>query len=215
MTIGSLALLALLQVPAPTQELAPGTTYDPAIPTLEEVVGHDFREEITPPDAVVRYMEALAEAAPERTHLFRYAESWEGRPLVVMVIGSADRLARLDEVRADLQRLANPDGLSDADADALIARTPVVTGLFHGIHGTEISSSGAAMAEAYHLLAAQGDPVPLEQRLKERVGWLSQGVPLHAIQIVRYLQNEESIAKQNGRYELLKGSPRRVIRWWI
>ena len=39
MTIGSLALLALLQVPAPTQQLAPGTTYDPAIPTLDEVVG--------------------------------------------------------------------------------------------------------------------------------------------------------------------------------
>ena len=33
----------------------------------------------------------------------------------------------------------------------------MVTALVHGIHGNEISSSGAAMAEAYHLLAAQGD----------------------------------------------------------
>ena len=29
--------------------------------------------------------------------------------------------------------------------------------ILHGIHGNEISSSGAAMAEAYHLLAARGD----------------------------------------------------------
>lgn len=113
MTFGSLALLALLQVPAPSQELAPGTAYDRTVPTLEQVVGHDFREEITAPADVVRYMEALAEAAPDRTHLFQYAESWEGRPLVVMVIGSAERMARLDEVRADLRRLAHPEGLSD------------------------------------------------------------------------------------------------------
>jgi hypothetical protein len=159
MTIASLAVLALLQVPAPAQELAPGTTYDPGVPTLEQVVGHDFHEEITAPVDVVRYMEALAEAAPDRTHLFQYAESWEGRPLVVMVIGSAERMARLDDVRADLHRLAHPEGLSEADADALIQRTPVVTALMHGIHGNEISSTGAAMAEAYHLLAARGDPV--------------------------------------------------------
>ena len=159
MTIGSLALLALLQLPAPTQELAPGTTYDPGIPTLEQVVGHDFREEITAPADVVRYMEALAEAAPQRTRLLRYAESWEGRPLVVLVVGVPERITQLDQVRADLRRLAHPEGLSETDAEALIARTPVVTALMHGVHGNEISSTGAAMAEAYHLLAARGDPV--------------------------------------------------------
>ncbi|MDZ7778509.1 MAG: M14 family zinc carboxypeptidase [Gemmatimonadota bacterium] len=159
MTIGTLALFALLQVPAPPQALAPGTTYDASIPTLEEVVGHEVHEEITTPNDVVRYMEALAEAAPDRTRLLQYAESWEGRPLLVLVIGAAERIARLDEVRADLERLAHPEGLSESDAEALIARTPVVTALMHGIHGNEISSTGAAMAEAYHLLAAEDDPV--------------------------------------------------------
>ena len=156
--IARLALAAVVQLAPQSQELAPGTTYDPAIPTLEEVVGHAVREEITPPGQVVRYFEALAEAAPERTRLIRYAESWEGRPLVILVIGSEERIARLDEVKASLSRLAHPDGLSSADADALIAELPVVTALMHGVHGNEISSSGAAMAEAYHLLAAQGDP---------------------------------------------------------
>ena len=52
--------------------------------------------------------------------------------------------------------------------------------------------------------------LPLEQRLKERVGWLSQGVPLHAIQIVRYLQNEETLEKDDERFALRKGSPREM-----
>ena len=155
--LSMLVLAVLIQLPLQTQELAPGTRYDPSIPTLEDVVGHDFRQEITPPDQVVRYFEVLAEAAPDRTHLIRYAESWEGRPLVILVIGSAERMARLDEVKADLTRLAHPEGLSDSEADALLAELPVVTALMHGIHGNEISSSGAAMAEAYHLLAARGD----------------------------------------------------------
>ena len=156
--LGMLALATAIQLSAQVQELAPGTQYDPSIPTLEDVVGHDFREEITPPDQVVRYFEALADAARDRTQLIQYAESWEGRPLVILVIGSRERIAALDDVKAGLTRLAQPDGLSDVDADALIADLPVVTALMHGVHGNEISSSGAAMAEAYHLLAAQGDP---------------------------------------------------------
>jgi hypothetical protein len=153
----ALAAAVILQVPPPQQDLVPGTRYDPDIPTLAEVVGHDFREEITAPDQVIRYMEALAAAAPDRTHLFEYAESWEGRPLVVLLIGSAETMARLDEVRDDLRQLADPRGLSTAEADDLLDRLPVVTALMHGIHGNEASSSGAAMAEAYHLLAAQGN----------------------------------------------------------
>ncbi|MDH5588973.1 MAG: M14 family zinc carboxypeptidase [Gemmatimonadota bacterium] len=154
--LGTLVIAALFQVPA-SQELSPGTDYDPAIPTLEQVVGHDFQERITPPDQIVRYMRALAEAAPDRTRLIHYATSWEGRPLYMLVIGSAERIARLDEVKDGLGRLADPRGLSSADAARLVSELPVVTALVHGIHGNEISSNGAAMGEAYHLLAARGD----------------------------------------------------------
>ena len=153
---GALTLALLLQVQASPQELVPGTRYDPAIPTPDQVIGHDFGEEITTPDEVVRYMEALAAAAPERTRLVRYGESWEGRPLVVLVVASPERITRLDAIKGDLRRLTDPRTLSEADAERLVAELPVVTWLLHGIHGNEISSSGAAMAEAYHLLAAQG-----------------------------------------------------------
>jgi hypothetical protein len=157
--LGTLLIAAMLQqVPqVPVPDLSPGTRYDASVPTLRSVAGHDFGEEVTAPELVVGYMRALAAAAPDRTRLVEYGRTWEGRPLVALVIASPDRIARLDAVKADLRRLADPRSLSDADAERLIQSLPVVTGLFHGIHGDEISSSGAAMAEAYHLLAARGD----------------------------------------------------------
>lgn len=135
----------------------PGASYDPSVPTLRQVVGHDPGVEVTPPDQVGEYLQALAQADPARTRLVEYARSWEGRPLQLMVIGSADRLARLDQVKADLARLADPRGLSAAEADRLVREAPVVVWLVHGVHGNEISSSDAALFEAYHLLAARGD----------------------------------------------------------
>jgi hypothetical protein len=143
-----LVLASLLQVPAPTQELSPGTVYAPAVPTLERTVGHDFRSEVTGPEDIVRYMEALVAAAPQRTRLIPYGETWEGRPLYMILSGSQARIAALPEILAGLQALADPRGLTPAEAERLIGELPVVTALVHGIHGNEISSSGAAMAEA-------------------------------------------------------------------
>ncbi|HKJ01375.1 MAG TPA: M14 family zinc carboxypeptidase [Longimicrobiales bacterium] len=154
--ISALALAVVFQVP-PAEPLAPGTRYDPDIPTVEQVTGHALADAITPPDQVVAYFQALADAAPDRTRLRRTATTWEGRPTVMLVIGSRERMARLDAVTADLKRLADPRGLSAAEADRLVRELPVVTALIHGVHGNEVSSSGAAMAEAYHLLAAQDD----------------------------------------------------------
>ncbi len=155
--LATLAVAAAIQLPAPVQELVPGTRYDPAIPTLEDVVGADFGEAITPPEDVARYMEALARAAPERTRLVEYARSWEGRPLAVLVVGSRERMARLDEVKEGIARLADPRGMDDAEAEALLSELPVVTALMHSVHGNEITPVDAAMAEAYHLLAATND----------------------------------------------------------
>ncbi len=140
-------------------ELAPGASYDPRIPTLKQVVGHQVGEEITTPDDIARFLSALQQAAPDRARLIRYGESWERRPLHVLAVASPERIARLDAIQADLRRLADPRGLPPADADRLVQELPVVVLLLHAVHGNEISSSDAALFEAYHLLAAQGDPM--------------------------------------------------------
>ena len=152
-SVASSVVLARQQI----EPIWPGATYDPAIPTLQQVLGHDTGMEITPPDQVGDYLQALAKAAPTRTRLIEYARSWENRPLWLLVIGSPERIAKLDDVKRDLQRLADPRGLSQGDADRLMKEVPVVVWFVHGVHGNEISSSDAALFEAYHLLASQGD----------------------------------------------------------
>src|SRR5689334_24549498 len=88
--------------------LWPGAKYDPAIPTIKSVLGHDHGEVITPPEGIERYLRALQQAAPTKTRLIEYARTWEGRPLWLFVIGSPDRIAKLEQVKADLQRLGDP-----------------------------------------------------------------------------------------------------------
>jgi Zinc carboxypeptidase len=144
-------------VAAQTPELMPGARYDARIPTLRASLGHDPAERISSPEQITAYLKALQAAAPDRTRLIEYARTWEGRPLHVLAIGAPERIANLDAIRRDLKRLADPRGLSAADIDALIARLPVVVWLMHAVHGNEISSSDAALAEAWHLLAAEGD----------------------------------------------------------
>jgi hypothetical protein len=154
----SVCAWALLSSPAAAQEPLPGTAYDPAIPTQEQVLGDAWGARVTAPEDVVAYFRALEAAASDRVVVRPYAESWQGRELVYVVIGSAENIAALDEFDAGMKALADPRETSRAEADALIAELPASVWLAHGVHGDEISSSEAAMAIAYHLLAAEGDP---------------------------------------------------------
>jgi hypothetical protein len=152
--ITSLAVVAVLTSVLP---VSPDTRYDSRIPTLEQVVGHATGTRISSPAQMAAYLEALAAAAPESTELVTYATSEEGRPLHVLAMGSPERMARLEQTKAELARLADPRGLAQGEAEDLLSNLPVVVWLFHGVHGNEISSPGAALALAHHLLAAEGD----------------------------------------------------------
>ena len=153
--LGAVALTLALGA---TGVLDPATAYDPKIPTIRKVLGYDHGDEITSPDNVGVYLRALHEAAPDRTRLVEYARTWEGRPLWILIVGSTERIASLDTVKAGLKKLADPRGVGVAERDRLIKDLPVAVWLMHGVHGNEISSSDAALAEAYHLLAATNDP---------------------------------------------------------
>jgi hypothetical protein len=144
---------------AVAQELAPGARYDPSIPTVKQVLGYEPGAEITPPDGIIKYLTALAAAAPDRCRLIEYGRTWEGRPLVLFVVASPERIAALGQVQAGIRALADPRTIAAGEADRLVRELPVVVWLMHAVHGNEISSSDAALFEAYHLLAAIGDPV--------------------------------------------------------
>ncbi|MBH5322175.1 M14 family zinc carboxypeptidase [Aurantiacibacter sediminis] len=146
--LAAFASIAMMVSPAAAQSFLEGN-FDDGIPTLEEVAGHRSGEQITRPEMVLRYMEALEEAAPDRMRIVEYATSWEGRPLVYAIITSAANMQRIDAIQAEMQRIADggapgPDSLP-------------VTWLSYGVHGDEISPVDSSLVVAYHLLAAQGD----------------------------------------------------------
>jgi hypothetical protein len=166
--LASLLALALQTASPAPLELAPGVVYDARIPTIVQVLGHDFGRRITTPEEVPIYLRALAAAAPDRSRLVEYARTWEDRPLWLFIVGSPERLSQLDRLKADLRRLADPRNLPPAETDRLLRDLPVVTWLMHGVHGNEISSTDAALAEAYHILAAH-DTVDVQTILRESI----------------------------------------------
>src|SRR5437764_13085449 len=121
---------AFAQNPA---ELWPGATYDSKIPTLKQVVGHEAGEKVTSHAGLVKYMEALAAAAPTRMKVFEYGESWEGRKLIYAAIGSEANMRRLPEIKSAIQRLADPRKTTEADARKLTAGLPAVVWLSYGV----------------------------------------------------------------------------------
>jgi len=137
-------------------EFYPNAKYNPAIPTLEQAVGHKWGEKITMHHEVEKYIHRLAEVS-RNVRLVKYAETWEGRALYYMIVASEQNLARLDEIKSGMQKLADPRQIPAAEADRLISSLPAITWLAYGVHGNEISSTDAALLTAYHLLAAQND----------------------------------------------------------
>ncbi len=159
----ALAALSLWVAPAALPqdrfEFWPGAVYDPAIPTHEKVLGYAAGERISSHANLVRYLEALAAAAPRRTKVFDYGKTWEGRRLVYAAVASESNIARLDALKSTMQRLADPRKTPAVEAKKLMAGLPAVIWLGYGVHGNEISSPDAALLMSYHLLAARNDAV--------------------------------------------------------
>ena len=160
LAISQLAVLSLApavgQVPF---EFWPGATYDAKIPTVRQVLGYEPGDKVTSHAGLLKYMEALAAAAPNRMKVFEYGESWEGRKLIYAAVGSEANIRKLGEIKSEIQRMADPRKTPEAEARKLMAGLPAVVWLSYGVHGNEISSPDAALVTAYHLLAARNDKI--------------------------------------------------------
>ena len=144
---------------AASQALIEHTDYDPAVPTLEQVVGHAPGTRISSHADSMAYLQALVHAAPQRIQLHRYAATWEGRTLVYAIIGSRENMQRLEKIQGNIQALARPRNLSGSALKATLEKTPATVWLAYSVHGDEISSTDAGLYLAYHLLASRNDPV--------------------------------------------------------
>lgn len=142
-----------------TKMFWPNASYDPNIPTNEAVLSYAAGEKITNHQDMLKYFDALVDAAPQNIKKFSYGKTWEGRELIYMVIGSEENLAALSAFERDIQLLADPRKTNKGEAEVLKKKLPAAVWLGYGVHGNEISSTDAAMMTAYHLLASRSLPM--------------------------------------------------------
>ena len=142
----------------PSFEFWPGAAYDPAIPTFQKILGFEPGSRFATHADLIRYLEALSAAAPNRLKVIEYGKSWQGRKLVYAVIGSEANMRRLPEIQASMKKLLDPRKTAETDAQRLIANTPAIVWLGHAVHGNEVSGPDAGLLAAYHLLAARNQP---------------------------------------------------------
>ncbi|HYN84670.1 MAG TPA: M14 family zinc carboxypeptidase [Pyrinomonadaceae bacterium] len=162
-------LLLLLPAPAPAQEATRDAPFDfytrgpyrERVPRPQSILRYDVGEFHTNYAMMERVINSIAEAAPERVRVFDIGPTNEYRQMHLVAISSPENIARLEEIKRATARLADPRGLSDAEAQRLASTTPVVLWMQYTIHGNE-SASFEAMMQVVYQLAASDEPATLE-----------------------------------------------------
>ncbi|MCX6539486.1 MAG: M14 family zinc carboxypeptidase [Acidobacteria bacterium] len=100
------------------------------------------------------YMRLLEKASPGRVKVFSIGKSEEGREMIAVAIAAETVMAKMDENRARLAKLADPRTikLDDAEADRLVEASVPVYYITGTIHAPETGAPTALMELAYRLV---------------------------------------------------------------
>ncbi len=123
------------------------------VPSPAEVLGYELGERFTSAAGIDACLRAFAESSPDRMRVIRYGSTYEGRALSLAVVSSPDNISRLEEIRSDSRRLADPRAMTDAEAERLIGGMPAIAWLSYGVHGNEASSPEAALNVLWQLVS--------------------------------------------------------------
>ena len=129
--------------------LPQNSTYNKNIPTPKSIFHFELGEMHTDHTQVANYMNTVADAS-DRISIETTGYTYENRPLQLLTISSPKNLANIDEI------LKRHQDVADAGADnSDLSNLPIVVYLGYSIHGNESSGTGAAIALAYYLAAAE------------------------------------------------------------
>ncbi|MBI2406958.1 MAG: hypothetical protein HYV19_01465 [Gemmatimonadetes bacterium] len=134
--------------------------YRAAVPKPDDMLGYGIGTWHTQYAAQERVLLAIADAAKDRVRVEEIGRTSEKRTMRIYVVSSPENIARLDQIRADLDRIADPRGATAAELDAVTARTPAVVWFSGSVHGDEVPGFEASMALLYHFAATE-DPKTL------------------------------------------------------
>ncbi|MGD8727262.1 MAG: M14 family zinc carboxypeptidase [Gemmatimonadales bacterium] len=129
-----------------------------------------FRSEVPRPDDLLGYaagerqtqfaeqqavLDAMIAAATDRVRTEELGVTEEGRVMRALIVSAPENILRLDEIRANLARLAEPRTTTPTEAATIASTTPAAIILSFSIHGNEPGGFEAAMWVAYQLLASE------------------------------------------------------------
>ncbi|WP_447591735.1 M14 family zinc carboxypeptidase [Stenotrophomonas rhizophila] len=161
-----LGALWLLAAPAFAQSayfFPQGGEFDPSIPTPQQFLGYEIGSRYTRHDQLVAYFNELARHS-DKIKVEQIGSSYEGRPLLIATVTSAQNQQQLETLRRQHVTLADP-----AQPLSAAGSSPVVVWLGYSVHGNETSSGEAALLTAYYLVAS---------RSADTAQWLQQAVVL-------------------------------------
>ncbi len=123
--------------------------FDGAVPSPQQVLGFPLGSRQATNEEIGTYWAAVDQAS-DQVVTGVYAHSWEGRPLRYALVGTTGNLSRMSAIRQDLGRLRDP-ATSEAEADAIVARTPPILWIAANVHGNEPSGADAVVRLLYEL----------------------------------------------------------------
>ena len=113
-----------------------------------EFLGYELGDKFTQHYRVVDYFKHVANSA--NVKLEEYGRTYEGRPLLLTYIASAENMAQLETIRTD-----------NLKRTGMMAGTPTtnvsIVWLSYNVHGNEANSTEASMATIYKLLTEHQD----------------------------------------------------------
>src|SRR4030095_6919902 len=127
------------------------------VPTPKDVLGYHIGTEkkLTYVADQQRYFRALEKALPGRVKTEVIGKTEEGRDVMVLYVTSEANLKSLDAQRENTRKLADPRGLSDTQAQQLIATTKPHYHISAGLHSAETNPPEAVIELAYRLAVSE------------------------------------------------------------
>lgn len=128
----------------------------PSIPSPRDFLGHiaGAESEMTNVAEIHAYMRAIADAT-DRARVVSIGQTAEGREMIAIIIADPETLANIDDYKARLNALADPRGMSEADAEATMDGAKPIYWITAGLHSTEYGPPETVLEIAYRVAAEE------------------------------------------------------------
>lgn len=135
--------------------------YRAEVPRPQNTLRFDVGDHHTTYAQMEQVIERIARAAPDRVKIYEIGTTHEHRMQYLIAISSPENIARIDEIKANVKKLADPRRTSTTEANAIAQNTPAIAWMAYTIHGNE-SASFEAMMQVVYQLAASEEPATME-----------------------------------------------------